>query len=103
MVAAIFCAMMPDLPTPSSTILPAHLVRIERTRSRSSAERRAAALAIASDSARNSSTTCEYSEFSLMQHLDIRAQKQLQAGMRVPTPVRLFRRFEKSALKLCDH
>src|SRR2546421_9559074 len=57
-VAAIFWAMMPDLPTPSRTTLPLQLVRISMTRSTWSRCKRPTALSIARASNRNNSAIC---------------------------------------------
>jgi hypothetical protein len=57
-VAAAFCAMWPDLPTPTVTTLPRHPARSATARSTSAGASRAAVRATASASIRSSATTC---------------------------------------------
>ena len=59
-VAAAFCAMWPDLPTPTVTTLPRHEASSATARSTSAAPSRAAVRATASASIRSSSTTCSW-------------------------------------------
>jgi hypothetical protein len=57
-VAAIFCAMLPDLPTPTSTTLPRHAASNRTARSTAAASSLSAARRTASASMRSSSETC---------------------------------------------
>src|SRR5688572_30485966 len=65
-VAAIFCAMIPDLPTPTITTLPAHAISNSMTRSTWAESRREAATAMAFASSCNRLVTSERLDSSVM-------------------------------------